>query len=200
MSGDGRIDAAGLGRRLADSGLGGSLRAAGLTEVVRLLGCRLAGTPSLRRWAGEGAVATDDRPLVLFRAAAAAYRETQPAPAKLAELLEAVDPEFAVWTPRAVREAEPNLAGRLEAFRRARDAHLGGLAKESAGQREAAWDAYVASAAASPDYTAGYAQAVLVASAYAREDAALARRLLERLIQARPEQRLARDVLGRLGR
>jgi hypothetical protein len=58
---------------------------------------------------------------------------------------------------------------------------------------------YVASSGLSAEYTAGYAQAVLVAAAYAKEDPELARSVLKRLVEARPEQGLAREMLSRLG-
>ncbi len=197
-TGELNLEAEGLSRRLTEPGLAAALRPVGLTEAIRVLGCQLADAASLVRMAGSGPVATDDRPLVLFRAAAAAYRPDPRPHRRFIDLLGEADPGFARRGPARLGSAVGG--DRLEAFRAARDQHLRGLAREADGQRREALEDYLASAAASADYTAGYAQAVLVASAYAREDPASARRLLERLIQARPDQRLAGDLLERLGR
>lgn len=186
-----------LARRLADPRLATTLGPVALNSPLRVLGSCLAGPESLRRFVGEGEVATDDRPLVLFRAARAAYRPAslgEPSE-RLRELLTAVDPEFSASLNPATAGAWMN---RLSAYRQGRDRHLAGLVHEIAGRRAAAVEDFVASAAASADYTGGYSQAVLVAVAYARADAAGARQLLERLVAARPEQALAKELLKRL--
>lgn len=190
-------DAEALARRLADPRLASTLGPLALNTPLRVLGSCLAGAESLRRFAGEGEVATDDRPLVLFHAARAAYRPASlGAPSeRLRELVTAVDPEFGSWLTPATAGA---WTSRLSAYREGRDRHLAGLVHEIAGRRSTAVEDFVASAAASADYTGGYSQAVLVAVAYARADAAGARKLLERLVAARPEQALARDLLRRL--
>lgn len=189
------LDPEALARRMEVAGLREALGPVALNSPARVLGCRVAGTTSLRTFAGEGRVATDDRPYVLFEAARAAYRSGEMPGDRLLRLLGDADPEFSEILSPAQR---PIWEQKLRAFRVARDLHLKGLVLESNRQREAAIDAYVASAEASGDYTAGYAQAVMVASAYAREDPAWSRRVLERLVQSRPGERLAADVLERL--
>lgn len=187
-----------LGRRLAQPGLAANLGPLALNSPARILGSCLAGPRSLRELARRGEVATDDRPRVLFRAGKFAYRAGtgEAAGERLMALLARCDPEFASWlAPESVAGWLP----RLEDYRRARDRHLRGLDHDARGRRAEAVEDFVASAAASAEYTGGYSQAVLVASAYARQDETGARRLLERLIAVRPEQSLAGEVLRRLG-
>lgn len=190
-----RVDWEAVNRRLPESGAGPVLRAVALGDPLRVYGSLLAGPSSLREWAGTGPVATDDRPRVLFDAARAVYAGTPHAQRNLLGLIEELDPEF---DSVAAGLGEEKL-GPLRRYREARDRHLRGLVLETEGRRKEALEAYLASAAASPDYTAGYGQAVLIASAYRQEDPAFARALLERLIRVRPEQRLAREVLARFG-
>lgn len=188
-----RVEVGRLAERWKEAALARALSEAALNDPLRVLGCRLADPASLRRFAAGGDVATDDRPLVLFRAAAG--REGGAPPERLRRFLEEVEPGFAGWVEGG------DAAGwttRLEAFRTARDLHLRGLAEEAQGQRAAAVALYLRSVRASPDYTAGYAQAVLIASAYARVEPDRARGLLEALRAARPDQRLAGDLLERL--
>lgn len=192
-----RLDPEALGRRLEIPGLREALSPVALNSVARVLGCRVAGSESLQALASGGALATDDLPEVLFGAARAVYRRGESPGDRLVRLLGVSDPGFSELLPQDRRET---WVPRLQAFRVARDRHLQGLVMESAQQRDAAMDAYVASTEASADYTAGYAQAVMVAAAYAREDPAWARHALERLVRARPGERLAGEVLGRLQR
>lgn len=190
-----RLDPAAVEARLKEENLGPAAAEVAFTSAVRVLGCLVAGPDSLRTISAGGSIATDDLPRVLFRAPEAVYRATESPAARVMTLLARADPGF---TEVIGEGSAPGLADRLEAFREARDLHLRGLAREEGEGPRAAVEEYLASAAASPDYTAGYAQAVLVASAYAREDPPLARRILEELVRARPEQRLARDLLQRL--
>lgn len=190
-----RVDWGRVDRWLAGREAGSVLREVALGDAMRLYGSLLADARSLERIGGAGPVATDDLPRVLYQAARAVYADP-PNPGKnLAWLLGEADPGFQESAPGRWGDHGP----RLRSYRDARDHHLQGLVLEMDGRRLEALEHYVASASASPDYTAGYGQAVLVASAYRREDPRFARELLERLIQARPEQRLARDVLARLG-
>lgn len=191
------VDVRALEGRLGTAGLGEALGPLALNAAVRVVGCRLAGPESLARWVSDGGLATDDRPLVMYRAMSVVYEPRESPGQRLVELLGGVDPEFRGMPGDRSREEEGWLA-RLESFRVARDRHLLGLTREERGERREAVADYLASAAATADYTAGYAQAVLVASAYAGQDPAWARAILRRLIEVRPEQRLAREVLERM--
>jgi spermidine synthase len=191
----GKWDPARLGVRMGEGELGLALKPLALTDPVRLLGCRVAGGASLRRLVVGGRVATDDLPRVMFGAAEAVYRVGVPPHRRLLELLEGGEPEFRECL---AGDGAGGWVERLERFREARDRHLRGLGREAEGRRREALEDYLGSAELSAEYTAGYAQAVLVASAYAAEDPELARGILERLVRVRPEQGLAREVLGRL--
>lgn len=190
-----QIDPGELEKRLADPGLEEALRPVALNSAVRVIGCLVASSGSLKTFAQTGSVGTDDLPVVLFRAPAALYRGLDQPGRRLLEVLEWADPDFSLLLQGADRES---WVSRLVAFRSARDLHLKGLVRHDQSDLRGAVEDFIASAAASPEYNAGYAQAVLVASAYARENPGLAREILTRLIAARPEERLAREVLGRL--
>jgi len=187
-----RMDVDWLARRMAVGSVNAALKPLALADPVRLLGSRLAGPASLRAWAVGGREATDDLPRVMFGAARWVYRKGEAPHDRLVALLAKVEPEWDGLSPEIVE--------RLEAFRRARDRHLNGLAKEYSGKGQEAVEDYLASAGMSREYTAGYAQAVVVASAFARENPALARSILERLVVLRPDQGLAKEMLGRMER
>jgi spermidine synthase len=181
--------------RFSRADLHAALDSVALNSALRVLGCRLAGTESLKKLAAGCVVATDDLPLVLFEAPTPLYHPVSSPSARLETLLQKAEPDFASMIQGA---DAPDWVSRLTRYRTARDAHLKGLALEDAGRLSQALDEYVASASASPDYNGGYAQAILVASAYARQDPDLAKGVLQRLLSARPEERLARDLLERL--
>ena len=87
---------------------------------------------------------------------------------------------------------------RLTRYLNARDVYLKGLVEESEGRETKAIDLFVESARLSDDFTTGYAQCLTVASAWSRTKPALARALLERLVEAQPSRPVARDMLERL--
>ena len=192
-----RIRPEDLARRMGDGELSAALKPVALGDPVRLLGCRIADATSLRRMVLGGRIATDDLPWVMYGAAAAVYRHRSSPHERLMKVLATAEPGFEGCLDLAGQEG---WAKRLESFRSARDRHLHGLGEELAGRMREALEDYVASAGLSAEYTAGYAQAVLVASAYAKQDSGFARSVLERLVQVRPEQGLARELLGRMGR
>jgi spermidine synthase len=186
-----------LVRRMGAGALSPALKPVALGDPARLLGCRIADAMSLRNLTTGGRVATDDLPRVLYGAAASAYRHGAAPHERLLRVLAAAEPGFKSCL------AEGSDAGwlrRLESFRLARDRHLHGLGEELSGRMRQALEDYVESSRLSPEYTAGYAQAVLVAAAYSKQDMGFARSVLERLIQVRPEQALAREMLSRLDR
>ena len=87
---------------------------------------------------------------------------------------------------------------RLRAYFEARNRYLDGLRLEAEGAHALALDAFTASAELSSDFTTGYAHAVTLAVQGSRDNPAEARRILERLIEARPERPVARELLERL--
>ncbi|MGZ8940234.1 MAG: hypothetical protein ACXW32_13585, partial [Limisphaerales bacterium] len=86
---------------------------------------------------------------------------------------------------------------RVGNFVEARDVYLRGLDQES-NDFGAALNAYIESARISEDFTAGYAQALGIATGLARERPEQSRAILERLAEARPERPVARELLERL--
>ncbi len=192
-----RVRPADLARRMGAGPLAAALKPVVLGDPVRLLGCRLADATSLTRMVAGGRVATDDRPWVMYAAAAAAYRQGAAPHERLMRVLAGAEPGFEGHLEAG---SDGGWLRRLESFRMARDRHLHGLGEEHSGRMRQALEDYVASSGLSAEYTAGYAQAVLVAAAYAKEDLEFARSVLERLVEVRPEQGLAREMLSRLGR
>jgi spermidine synthase len=186
-----------LARRMSSGALESALKPVVLGDPIRLLGCRLADAGSLRRMMTGGRVATDDLPRVLYGAGASTYRRGIAPHERLLNVLAGAEPRF---DDLLVEGSDASWLRRLEAFREARDRHLRGLGRELSGRTREALEDYVASSGLSAEYTAGYAQAVLVAAAYAKQDPGFARSVLERLVEARPEQGLAREMLSRLGR
>jgi hypothetical protein len=91
------------------------------------------------------------------------------------------------------------LPDELRAFKNARGVFLRGLQRELAGETGAAIDDWIASAGMSPLFTFGYAKAATVAKAVGSSDPAFARGILERLRQARPDLKLAEQLLEGLG-
>lgn len=177
-----------------DPGLVEALRGDGLAGYVRVWGSEVSGSGSLAEWSVGGRVATDDLPRVMFRAGRMAYRPAEDPAGRMVRLLEAWVPEgAAMWRARGW----PSGAQKLEDYWEARWAHVQGLQQERARRWEEAVAWYVASAAASGDYTGGYADAILLASARGREDPSWARSVLRRLVEARPEERLAAELLRR---
>ena len=86
----------------------------------------------------------------------------------------------------------------LLAFKRARAVFLRGLQRELAGETRAAIDDWIASARLSPLFTFGYAKAATVANIVGPADPAFARDILTRLRQARPDLKLADQLLDKL--
>jgi spermidine synthase len=175
-------------------GLVEALRVDGLAGFLRVWGSEVGGAGSLAAGAHGGKVATDDLPRVMFQAGRMAYRRAEDPAGRMVHLLEEWVPETSIdWRARGW----PSGASKLEAYGEARWHHVQGLLQERARRWDEAVEAYLASAAASPDYTGGYADAILLASARGREDPSWARSVLRRLVEVRPEERLAAELLRR---
>jgi spermidine synthase len=175
-----------------------ALREAGLERVLNLLGCLAAGPESLRQFAGEASVGTDDHPVILFRAPRfTSRRETQPHQLLLTFLERCrADPEkFVNGVPGG---GDEGVANNLRAFIAARDTYLRGLVEEGAGRLPAAIDAYLQSARESLYFTPAYARCVTIIQVMAQADREGARRLFQRLEEAQPGQPLGRKILGPL--
>jgi spermidine synthase len=164
------------------------LKKVGLTDSVRLYGNFLAGSAELKKFAGESRLNRDFFPIIVYEAPRFSFQRHSRTHERLMALVEIFgDSKF---------PAMP----RVEKYIQARNVYLGALVTEWEGQQEKAIDGYVESARMSEDFTMGYAQCLTLASAWLKgeEKSERARKLLERLVEAQPKQRVAKDMLERL--
>jgi hypothetical protein len=126
-------------------------------------------------------------PVVVFQAPRFSYLRRVKSHERLMALLETLGPAQV-----------GNL--RIQKYIQARDIYLRALVTEDEGDRARAIEGYLESALISDDFTLGYAQCLTLASAWLKADpgSAEARRLLERLVETQPKQRVAREMLDRL--
>ena len=184
-----------LERRLNQPRLREALKPMALAEVLPVMGTWFADTETLKTYSQSVGINTDDHPFLLFDAP----RTLGPLPPKgqslLSELLDLQRP-----FPEDLCAGRPaDECRRFRAYLEARDAHLRGLIAESQGRPEAAEQGFLRSVVLSADFTPGYAQLITRASLRAHSDPNGARRLLNLLIEARPERTVARDLKVRLG-
>jgi spermidine synthase len=169
--------------------LAAQLRQVALADSLRLFGCRLAYSNTLREFAEKARPNTDSFPVVMFEGPAFSYQRAAPAYGRLLALLN-------LWQSPA-DPAEPS-ASPLEKFVAARDVYLRALIHESQKETNRALDGYIESARLSEDFTSGYAQGLAIATAQTRANPDLARRILQRLIEAQPNRPVAREMLDRM--
>jgi spermidine synthase len=165
------------------------LRRLGLADPLRLRGHRLLEPATLRQFCGRAPVNTDNNQAITLFAPRAAYQKTVKPHSSLLALLEAAE-----WDRDLERSEDP----RLNAYWSARNIYMRGLIDDAEQRHDAALEKYLESARRSPEFTAGYAQCLSIASAYAQADPPRARRILEQLIAAQPERPVAREMLRRL--
>jgi spermidine synthase len=170
------------------------LKKLGLGDSVRLFGQVAAGPDGLRRFAGDGPLNTDDNQLVTLAAPEFVYRKDEPSSARLTALLRAA----ASNAVDALHIDHPEFRERVAGYLAARDVYLAGLIAQQEGRTSEAIDAFVESARRSADFTLGYAQCLTIATVQAPSQPAAARALLQRLIDARPSQPVAHELLRRL--
>ena len=185
-------------RRLAETELRSRLRGAGLERFINLAGCLVADAESLRRFAGDVPMSTDDRPVVLFAAPRFAVRREVVAHELLLALLERCPVGAKEIAAAGFAGEGATFATNLEGFIAARNVYLKGLVEEGAGRLPAAIDAYLESARRSLSFTPGYARCVTIIQVMAQTDRERARRLFQRLEEAQPAQPLGRKMLGPL--
>ena len=106
--------------------------------------------------------------------------------------------EFGSGPTKLIAERDGEFGRKVTKFIEARDVYLGGLQRESAGDRASALAAYVESARISEEFTAGYAQALAFATALARERPDQSKSILQELVKARPERPVAAQLLERI--
>lgn len=175
-------------QRVRDPALREALLAAGLADLIQLLGGYVFSGEDL-----AGAPDSDDRLAINWLAARRDLPGRGRPEGTLWELLQrpATGPET------LLREPE-RLGPRLRAHLAARNRYLEGLRLDAAQQPAAAQAAFVDSARLSPDFTTGYAHALTLAVQLSADQPDRARQLLEALTAARPERPVARELLQRL--
>jgi spermidine synthase len=138
----------------------------------------VAGPEALRKIAGNAAINTDDHQIVTYAAPRFAYQRHATPYGRLLTILELEPP--------------PN------DFLKARNVYLHGLVYETEGRVDQAIEAYIESARISDQFTMGYSRCISLAAARVKDRPEAARGLLERLAEAKPNQKIARDLLQRL--
>lgn len=190
-------DASWVESRATEPELLKQLRKVTLGDSVRLFGCFLGGADSLKRYSAGAPLNTDDQPVVLFQAPFFSYKKNVPPYGRLLNLIDFFRGEGAKglsWSAAT----PPEFVRRVSDFMAARDVYLKGMATEYDGKVTEAVDAYIESARLSQDFTSGYAQCVVIASALAKPNPKAARSILRRLAEAQPGSPVAREMLNRL--
>ena len=182
-----RFDSETVGKRLSGE-LVEEMKRAGLGDSVRLLGCYVGEVKA------SAEINTDEDPVVIFRAPSLTFRKKDNPGARMLELIR----EFGGAPTKLIAESDGEVARKATKFIEARDVYLGGLQRESAGDRAGAIAAYVESARISEEFTAGYAQALAFATALARERPEQSKAILQELVKARPERPVAAQLLERI--
>lgn len=194
-----QFDSGWFERRTQDPRLREYLKPLLLNDSFQLFGTWFAGAEWLKQLSEGAALNTDEFPVVVFRAPQTLVGKPRPGHDLLQTLLARSRPGPEALFTESTREAARPWLERVQRFQQARDVYLGGLIAESQGAFAAAETAFVASATLSADFTSGYSQILTRAAAQAAANPAAARRLLEQLIQARPERSVARELKSRLG-
>jgi len=170
------------------------LREIGLADSLRLLGCYLCGKKELQQFAGNAPVNTDDFPRLIFEAPNYSYKRRAPPYATLTNILTEIPVSF----PNLSKQGTIEFKESLRTYVIARNDYLKGLIHESEGRFGEAIDLYVESSRLNPEFTAGYARCISIASSLAPSEPRSAVTLLERLIETQPDRALGRELLGRI--
>jgi spermidine synthase len=188
-----------LQKRIRNDNLYQKLRFYRLDSTYALFGSFIAGPKGLAKFAGDGPLNTDDKPVVIFQAPRFVYSEHEPAHIRLMALLDQLTP-----LPRHILQtgeipAGRNMSERLAAYWRARDKFL--RAGVGIRQTENVEDMLaqvekplLAIVIESPDFEAAYNPLVTMAQILHKKNPAAAERLLLELEAANPMRGDARRV------
>ena len=201
-AGAGRLDLAGVQRRLAMAA-GPNLPAEfGIVDEFALLGSFVAGPKALARFAGSAVANTDDHPVVAYQAPRITYVPDLLPGDRLLALLH----ELSIVPTDVVDAAtDPTQTGRLAAYWAARTRFIeaGRQVRPSSDAREMLAQVHeplLAVLRTSPDFRPAYDPLLRMATALARTDVPAARALLTELSAATPERTEARSALRQLAR
>lgn len=186
-----------LVQRMSAPELAAQLRELGLNDPFKLFGCTFASTAQLESWSKDAVINTDDNQWVTFHAPAFSYLTQAPPHARFAALLEAVGGPSAP-RPASTPSVSVDFDTRLNRFIAGRNVYLKALLLEAQGDLPGAMRGYVNSARWSPDFTLGYAQCLSLIPMLADRQPQVVREILKALVEARPEQRIAGELLRRL--
>ncbi|HEX7862493.1 MAG TPA: fused MFS/spermidine synthase [Verrucomicrobiae bacterium] len=163
------------------------LKALGLGDSLRLFGCYV-GPLNFR---GDVPLNTDWNPTLLFRAPAITFKRNDNPSERLFALLAEVERSPATLFASANTEFTTGLTQFIDA----RDTYLSGLQHEMSGDLARALESYINSARISRHFTAGYAQALTIASSVAKTNPVERERILKALVAAQPAIPVAGQLL-----
>ncbi len=195
------LDLAALQTRL-DHAADGVSRGTRMAQPIDLLGLYVGAAPALALFAGEGALNTDDLPVVTFDAMRN-VRALSSAPAgRLLAMLQGMTPDAGDLLGAAGRTQA--LHARLAAYWRARDAFLtaGAALPDSLAGRallDAAAPGLLAALRLSEDFDPAYQPLLGMAQSLLRDDKPAAHRLLAEIAAAAPDRPEARQLLAGSG-
>jgi Spermidine synthase len=190
--------------RVDDPRLAAALKRIDLDTDFALFGTFVGGPADLARFAGDGPINTDDRPVVTFAAPLAVYHGLAPPWGRLASLVHAMSPKPAdVMTDAAPGDAAADFDQRLAAYWQGRNAFLsaGTTVRPSADPRVMAQQIsgpLLAIVRTSPDFESAYRPLLALARDLSRVDPAAAGRLLIDLDRANPRRDDARHLYAQL--
>jgi spermidine synthase len=197
----GRFDTAAVHERLARVALPRRVSGLGLEDDLAVLGAFVAGPEALRRFAGDAAPNTDDRPVVAYRAPRVTYAPDSPPRDRLFALLQKLSSERSEPSELIAAAPGTDWAPRLAAYWKARDRFIESGRDVQPSPRVQDMLAQVRAPLLSvlrisPDFRPAYDPLLAMAMALARSDVEGARTLLTELTQIQPARAEAPRVLA----
>jgi spermidine synthase len=149
-----------------------------VTDDPKISGGFIAGPDALRRFSGDAPLNTDDHQVLTYVAARFAYQQKANSYDGLLTVLK--------------------IEGPPTDFLKARNVYLQGLIHETEGRLPRAIEHYLETVAISDTFTMGYSRCISLAASQAKDRPEAARALLQRLVEAKPKEKLAGELLERL--
>lgn len=195
------FDVAAVRERLAHVALPARVASIGLEDELAILGSFIAGPDSLRRFASDASLNSDDRPEVSYLAPRVTYAPDSQPSERLLALLQELSLE-----PRQVLGPAADAAwqARLAAYWTARDHFIesGQSVRPSARVQDVLAQVQgplLSVLRISPEFRPAYDPLLAMATALARSDPESARRLVTELIRIQPARTEATQLLSLLG-
>jgi spermidine synthase len=194
------FDAAALHRRWGRAAPVYALEALGIEDEWALLGSFVAGPEALRRFAADAPLNTDDHPVVSYRAPRITYEPDSLPRERLNQLL-------GMWSlrplPLLTTPHDPAIDVRLDRYWQARNRFIAAgqgvrATADPAALLEQVRAPLLEVLSLSPDFRPAYEPLLRLAAAVAPRDPALARQLLQDLMQRVPARGEAAQLLAQL--